>query len=606
MKISKDTSIPIIKSDKSTMNLSISILDILCKYVIGDPSYIKIANISILNNLFNQIDPSVYNKDIEKSNRVRFIKLGIEARLKLNLTDRQLIISQIISKLGFTPDFVDFNRQFNLDELNWCNNLISELIRWSFIDKYVDQFMGICQSIKTTDFDHRGNSIHEFEHLLDQTKNEFRKADMVDNIVDIEFNLDPREFDNCIAQIHGALSKPSRRLITGMQGLNKMLGGGFESGRLYIFLGITGIGKSMTLLDIATQIKKYNTKYKLKDPTKIPTVVYLTMENTVLESASRIFSMTTDSQYSMGNYSIDEVKRKFKEEGQLTLKKDNPINLIFKYKPNRSIDTSYLYSYYDDLVDKGYEPICFIQDHLARIRSVYGSSELRIELGDITNELKAFGAIKDIPVLTDFHLNREAMKLIEGYGKRATHIDVSQKLGKSNISESVMILNNTDCAIVINKEEEDGSTYLAFNLNKMRDKTDVEYFLQPYTYGYGIKLVEDINGPAMYKTTLHGNTETPTISNVRTSSSNAMNYINQIAQRNTPSPIDASFLDNPQYNALIEEDDHYEQFPEEPVVRNKIVIDPFIYDLPKENPNDVMREKINELDNLRNLLNNPQ
>jgi hypothetical protein len=105
---------------------------------------------------------------------------------------------------------------------------------------------------------------------------------------------------------------------------------------------------------------------------------------------------------------------------------------------------------------------------------------------------------------------------------------------------------------------------------------------------------------------LHGNTETPTISNVRTSSSNAMNYINQIAQRNTPSPIDASFLDNPQYNALIEEDDHYEQFPEEPVVRNKIVIDPFIYNLPKENPSDAIREKINGLDNLRNLLNNPQ
>ena len=41
---------------KNTMNISISVLDILCKYIISDPAFIKISNVSVLNNMI------IYNK----------------------------------------------------------------------------------------------------------------------------------------------------------------------------------------------------------------------------------------------------------------------------------------------------------------------------------------------------------------------------------------------------------------------------------------------------------------------------------------------------------------------------------------------------------------
>ena len=598
MKIPKTGNIQNKNSEtKNTTNISLYNLDILCKYIITDPAFIKISNVSILNTAINGLDNSVYNKDAEKTKRINFIRAVIEARLQYNLVDRYMIISHVVSTLGYTPDFIDMeNTNLTKSEIEWCNMVISDLIKYSFLDHDVKELLDLGQAIQMSDFDHRGQNADKLKNLIDKIRNKYRKAEMNDSIVDMEFNLDPREFKQDVTNIYGIVSSPSRRLITGMQGLNIMLGGGLESGRVYIFLGITGIGKSMLLLNLAYQIKKYNTKYQRKDPTKIPTVVYLTMENSVVESVTRLYDMTTDSQFGMSSYSLDEVLRKMQEEGQLVITENNPINLYIKFKPNRSVDTSYLYTLYDDLQDKGYEPICFIQDHLLRIKSINGSNEPRFELGDIVNEFKSFATEKDIPFITNFHLNREAMKAMESYTPGRNQVDATQKMGKSAVAESVMILNNTDIGIIINKDQDDmENVHMCFKLEKMRDKTNLFYFAQPYAYGGEIKLIEDVNGPPMYKEKLHTRGDAPDIANVRTSSANAMNTINNIVQMN--GPVDASFLDGPNYNTI----DEFDQI-EEPIIRKKVAIDPFIWNLPREDPNLSVKTKMDGLEILKNQL----
>jgi hypothetical protein len=160
-----------------------------------------------------------------------------------------------------------------------------------------------------------------------------------------------------------------------------------------------------------------------------------------------------------------------------------------------------------------------------------------------------------------------------------------------------MILNNADCVINIQKDEDeyDGTKYLGFNLSKARDKTTLYYFAQPFAYGGEIRLIEDVNGPPMYKEQLHSRGNAPSISNVRTSSANAMNSINNIAQLN--GPIDASFFDTPQYNTISEFDE-----VQEPVIRKKVAIDPFIRGLPKEDPRQSILGQMGELDKLKSQL----
>ena len=105
------------------------------------------------------------------------------------------------------------------------------------------------------------------------------------------FTLVPGEFENAMDDIYMRETSPSRVLRTGMVGLNIMLDGGFQSSRVYLLMAQAAGGKSFTLLDLAMQLKKHNKNYVAKDPTKIPTIVILTMENSEDENVSRMLGM---------------------------------------------------------------------------------------------------------------------------------------------------------------------------------------------------------------------------------------------------------------------------------------------------------------------------
>ena len=324
MRIKKPSNIVIPKKEKALyegMSIDTNTLGILCRYIISDSNLLRLSNISKLNRLISSIDPKTYNTDPDKLKRITFIKKGIDARLGYKLTDDQMIITHILSQLNFDPDFIDLeNSKLNIDEIAWANeHIIENSNKFGFIFGSADKFLDICTRIKSSDYSHRGDLATEFEDLIDITKNEFRKANTDHNAADMEFSLAPGEFESTVSEIYDIVTSPSRRLVCGLQGLNIMTGGGFESERIYMFLGITGAGKSITLLDIMLQMKKYNKHYQLKDPSKRPCILYLTMENTVAETVTRLFSMLTGNNGSMINYSKDDVINKLKTEGQLIL-----------------------------------------------------------------------------------------------------------------------------------------------------------------------------------------------------------------------------------------------------------------------------------------------
>jgi hypothetical protein len=62
-------------------------------------------------------------------------------------------------------------------------------------------------------------------------------------------------------------------------------------------------------------------------------------------------------------------------------------------------------------------------------------------------------------------------------------------------------------------------------------------------------------------------------------------------------PVDASFLDGPNYNTI----DEFDQI-EEPIIRKKVAIDPFIWNLPREDPNLSVKTKMDGLEILKNQL----
>ena len=101
------------------------------------------------------------------------------------------------------------------------------------------------------------------------------------------------------------------------------------------------------------------------------------------------------------------------------------------------------------------------------------------------------------------HLNREATKIVED-ARRANVADIGKMLGRANVSESLLMIDNCDVGYIITKEYgPDGEQYLSFLLIRTRTGYDLDYFCQPFLPGNDIKLEEDFDTFAKYKTSIN-------------------------------------------------------------------------------------------------------
>ena len=391
-------------------------------------------------------------------------------------------------------------------EIDWINETVSNTLSLTFLYEEAPRLIDLLTQFMSADSGNISKLGNEIKNCITNLNTMFRQAS-VQSVVSETFSLRHDILKERIFEIQAQLKSEYRKLVTGMQGLNQMLGGGFENTRCYLFLGVTGVGKSLSLLNIAYQIKKYNKQFKPKDPTKIPCIVYLTMENTVEETVDRLFKMSTGED--IRNCSQEEAVRLLETTGELYLTDESPINILIKYQPNRSVDTGYLYTLTEDLEDEGYEVICMIQDHVKRIRSVKNESDIRLELGHVINEMKTFAILKDIPMITVSHLNREGARVIDASSTR-TKSDLTRLLGKSNIGESLLMLDNVDYSAIINREyDAEGNCYMVFKGIKERFAVMRSYICQPFIKGNELRLVEDLYSAVpvfkenLYDTTLN-------------------------------------------------------------------------------------------------------
>lgn len=257
----------------------------------------------------------------------------------------------------------------------------------------------------------------------------------------------------------------------------------------------------------------------------------LTMENSQEESIQRLFSMCVGSD--MSNYARDEIMDVLKNQGRLVVNDTDPVSLVIKYRPNLSEDTSYLYTLVEDLEDEGYECICLIQDYIKRIRPADGmfGGDLRQQLGAVINDFKTFATLKNIPVITASQLNRDATSKIDE--KRIKNqADLVRVIGRSNVGESNLILENSDWIALIAPEfDKAGVKYLGMQRVKSRYYIPNDTFCvyMPYIKDT-IKFIEDFHSPVpVHKTTM---IEAPIMNMNANSGQGAVNQIREYTDFN--------------------------------------------------------------------------
>lgn len=484
----------VVTQKKVNIALDLPILDLMCSMCASENRNIKRSHLMNMRNLIDALNMELYRNDKEREDRIRFIKKALSIRISEGVSSPTLIAYG--ARGGLTEDQLQniILKEISNNELDYINELISQALKRTYLENSIDRGLDILTRYKSSNYRYSEDIVKEYEEFIKEEHARLR-ATRIERTADTIFTLRNTndEFSDSVSDIYDRVTNVSRFLYTGMQGFNMIIGGALESTRVYMLFGLAGEGKSMTLLDVALQVKKFNKGYKPKDPTKIPTILYLTQENSVDETVERIFSMITRNQ-NMKDYSKDEVKNILVNQGGLTLSDDDNINIIVMYKPDSSIDTSDLYTIVEDLDDDGYEVILLLQDHIKRIHSVSHNPDKRLELGEVVNEFKVFAQLKEIPVITVSHLNRDAARTIDE-NARGNKADLTRLLGRSNVGESMLMIDNCDCAVLMHKEYDyERNSYMAFKSMKLRNALLLrDYICQPYEKDNPIKLMEDFD-----------------------------------------------------------------------------------------------------------------
>lgn len=492
-------------TDKLPIHTDLDTLDIYCEYLLNDSSkYINYANLSNLQEYITRIDPKLMMTNDAKMARYEFIKGYLEARIQRGVVSRKMCIRYINETVDHKYWKIIQREILNSIEpdtlkkkdIEFINDMIFAQLNVSFLQAYKAPLVRLIEDLETNEFgkniEDNTNAIQLFQTMLNEMMKAQRRSKQ-----DNRFNLtDETHFKAIMTEAWDRLLSESQYWQTGMQGLNNMLGGGFENGRVYNFIGATGGFKSGLLLNLMKMIKLHNRGHEHKDPNKRPTILFLSQENNIWETILRIFGIFGTTK-NIRNFKPDEIMNILAEGGFCLVNDELDIDIEFRYYGNMDIGASDIRGIVEELDNGGREVICVLQDYIERLRPPNLAADRRTQLNDCSNQLHDLAIELDIPIITGSQFNRDGVAIIEDMRAADKH-DIGKKVGSRNVSESFGMLKNFDVniCIIIEYDASEEKFWLSFRRLKFRgdDTNALEYFLQPFVgKNSKIQLMEDIN-----------------------------------------------------------------------------------------------------------------
>ena len=478
-----------IRMDKNFLNMIIL-------YLFTKSKAITKANLLGIKKFFQLIDLNIYLTNVDLYSRIEFIIKALECILVQGVENKNVILQECTNENDpANKEVIESlvrNESLTLSEINMINRQIRDHLAYAYVmfykEKLAEDFMWIDQN----KFKSMKEVVERVKEHMSACMNDMRKSETMST--NNFFSLREEIADVYLKDLVEKSSNPKLALKTGIQYLNDMLSPGFLPGRLYLVMGITGGYKSSFLMQCARWIKLYNKPIiKRRDPSSIPTVLLITTENSTEESVTRLFNMSVGDK-PLNEYAPEDAVKQFKSIGHMNLK-DSEVDIVIQYYANNELSTEDLYGIINDLEDDNREVVALVFDYIKRIRPAEPTSDERIQLKNVSNELKTLAIKFDIPVITANQINRAGNMAIDaaaGEGKE----DLARLLGRANIAVSWDLLENVDWAAIINMEREkrSGTLYLTIKRIKMRykDLARYQYINHPFVKDSTIQLIDDI------------------------------------------------------------------------------------------------------------------
>lgn len=495
-------------------------VDSMLKYITAD--CVTTSELNNMRKLMAIVNLDDYKtNDVKKYNQLRLVMLVSEAKSTAGLQDTGAICSYVLDKCPELSDELDvFNwdpHQMSPTDARQISKSISEKLQYSIIMGMADTIEDLYDKLRNCGFYSMTQYTNQLREVLTRGLTSMQKTAISSGMVE-EIDFSSVDGIDTLRTIVERAHRPGSVLSTGIKSLNALLSPGFQSGRLYTFLGLTGGFKSGMLLNMADQIRQFNPRILMENPDKRKTILFVTMENSINETIERLYDMYSDEKADMSVDSWEKVKETLQKEGDFLFGEvffdengndiskqmlNSRISIQFVYKSNLSISTGDLYTLIQSQEDQGKEVICLILDYIKRIDSVndwFGDE--RIRLGNVAQELKALAEYFQIPVITAQQVNREGNAIVDA-AMRENKQDVLQFVGSSNIGSSWAIAEESDWMAIINRERQKTTDQLFLTLKRVKirgksDKKSVDYFNHPFTNNKCMRLAIDADKPFSY------------------------------------------------------------------------------------------------------------
>lgn len=274
--------------------------------------------------------------------------------------------------------------------------------------------------------------------------------------------------------------------------------GGYEPGRLYIFGGGSGSGKSTFLLNTIEknftknqidkvidilkneytildgddeekklEVLKIREERKKKKAKEI--FVYITLENSIDESLLRLFQIITNKDSIEAVNSITNNQQEF-EDLFMTIKDVTDTGVVLKYFPKHSIAPSDLYRILDDI--KSDYPDSDIKaiflDYLDLLKGDLVFNEYRLELSSITSALKDLAVDYKAPLITVTQLIREI------YTKNPD----AKSMNLGMIAEAIKKVDHADFVALMNHDQLEPNIVYMFVGKNRNGKVNIPIIFQ--------------------------------------------------------------------------------------------------------------------------------
>jgi len=396
-----------------------------------------------------------YEIPLPVKSKLEFLKKITELLLNDKTIDSVRDSVAFSEKFKQHQDFLDLKINEELKEHAFQDFIKQIRIRKkiSALFQNYDELNEVLESIKDGSFDSIDDLVDDYESTIKTLYSNMMESNRAVTIeAAASLDLVKDDYEPVIELIKKKYDKVNKT-PSGFQLLDdKILAGGYDKSRLYVWGGGSGAGKSTILNNTIVRAATMNPALMVEGaPQPVPgeihrVFIYVTLENTIEEALMRtyqpLFDKTSANMINdLGNYTPDVIRKMIKDE----LAK-NSSTIIMKYFSAMSVSCLDLMSVVDDAIDKyGKEAIAGLYvDYLDLLKTDTKYDMYRLELGHITLSLKTLAVEYNIPVITASQLSRKVYS-----------VQAAQELSLDQMSESIKKVEHADFVALISKDPND-------------------------------------------------------------------------------------------------------------------------------------------------------